>query len=734
MLPDGDRGDDIQFSHVDSVYFLLMNPANLLRRFCFFSACAVLLCSCVKVKTNTTWSVYRGDKANSAFSGLDQINKENVSQLQVAWTYHTGDAEKGNRSAIQCNPIIANGMMYLTSPKLKLIALDPASGKELWKFDPFADGQSGGVNRGVTYWEHGDDKRIFFTAGSYLHALDANDGKLVHAFGTAGKVDLRQGLGRDPEKLFVNASSPGVVYKDLLIQGTALGEGYDAAPGFIRAYDARTGDIAWTFHTIPQPGEPGYDTWPPDAYQEVGGVNSWAGMSLDEERGIVYIPTGSPAFDFYGGNRKGKNLYGNCLIALEAATGKLVWYYQLVHHDLWDYDLPAPPNLLTVTHEGKKIDAVAQVTKMGMVFLFNRETGEPLFPIEERPVPPSALPGEEVSATQPFPVKPPPFSRQVFSEADVTDISPEARQSVLDKIRDARYGSIYTPPDTKGIVQFPGTRGGAEWGGAAVDPDGIMYVNANEIPFFISMRPIEIDGQEEFLASAGKRIYTLNACTSCHGADRAGTNVYPSLRNLGKTKTEKQVAALLKTGKGQMPAFPNISQEDMDALLAYLFDKTDVKNPRFVNVSNAAERKYRYAHSGWNVLTDADGYFGVKPPWGTLNAIDLNKGEILWKVPLGVYPELVAKGLPPTGTQNLGGPAVTSGGLIFIGATRDKKFRAFDTATGDVLWEYELPAGGNATPSVYEVNGKQYVVIAAGGGGRVGTESSDAYVAFTLKD
>ena len=685
-------------------------------------------------RAHSAWSVYRGDAANTAYSSLDQIRKENISQLQVAWTYHTGDAENGNRSAIQCNPIIVNGMMYVTSPKLKLIALEPATGKEIWKFDPFEGKQATGVNRGVTFWKDGDDKRIFFTAGSYLHGLNADDGKLVAGFGRDGRVDLREGLGRDASKLFVEASSPGIIYKDLLIQGTALGEGYDAAPGFIRAYDVRTGEIVWTFHTIPQPGEPGYETWPPEAYREVGGANSWAGMSIDEKRGMVYIPTGSPAFDFYGGNRKGRNLYGNCLLALEAATGKLVWYYQLVHHDLWDYDLPAPPNLLSVNHEGGEIDAVAQVTKMGMVFVFNRETGEPLFPIEERPVPASALLGEEVWTTQPFPVKPAPFSRHRFTEEDVTDLSMESREYVLNKIRDANYGSIYMPPDTRGVVQFPGTRGGAEWGGAAVDPrEGIMYVNANEIPLLISMRQIEVRGQEEFLASAGRRIYTVNACTTCHGADRAGTSVYPPLRSLSKTTNEEAVAAVLRSGKGQMPAYPNLSDEDMDALLAFLFDKTDLKNPKMVNVTHTEERQYRYAHSGWNVLTDQDGYPGVKPPWGTLNAIDLNKGEILWKVPLGFYPELIEKGLPPTGTQNLGGPAVTAGGLVFIGATRDKMFRAFDTRTGEILWEYELPAGGNATPSVYEVDGKQYIVIAAGGGGRVGSPSSDAYVAFTLK-
>lgn len=696
--------------------------------------CMVCLFSC-KQEDHNTWPVYRADPANTAYSSLDQINTENVHRLEAVWTYHTGDAASGNHSTIQCNPIIVNDMMYVTSPQLKLIALDPASGREIWKFDPFEGVQSTGVNRGVTYWESGTDKRIFFSAGPYLYSLDADSGIPVPDFGAGGKIDLREGLLRDASTLSVSSTSPGIIYNDLIIQGTALNDGWDAPPGFIRAYDVRTGKTVWTFHTIPQPGEVGYHTWSENAYQEVGGVNNWCGMSLDKKRGIVFIPTGSASFDFYGGNRKGTNLYANCLLAVEAATGKLIWYYQLVHHDTWDYDLPAPPNLLTVTHDGKKIDAVAQVTKMGMVFVFNRETGEPIFPIEERPVPASDLLGEEVWETQPFPLRPPPFVRHRFTEDDVTDISPESNSFVREKLRGVRMGTIYTPHSIEGTVQFPGSRGGAEWGGAAVDPRrGIMYVNANEIPLLIRMRQIDLAGQEIYVADAGRRIYTMNNCTACHGGDRGGIGAYPSLLNISERMSESQVTSLLKTGKGQMPAFPNLTKEDKEALMAFLFEKKDLRNEKARPVGDSLDTRHRFVHDGWNVLTDQSGYPGVKPPWGTLNAIDLNKGEILWKVPLGEYPELTARGIPPTGTQNLGGPAVTAGGLIFIGASGDEYFRAFDQKTGKVLWQYKLPASGTATPSVYEVNGKQYVVIAAGGGGKLGTPSGDAYVAFSLKE
>lgn len=681
----------------------------------------------------TTWEVYRGDKGSTGYSALEQINKSNLDKIKVAWTYHTGDAREGNRSTVECNPIIANGRMYVTSAGLKLVSLDPASGKELWKFDPFAGSEPTGVNRGVTYWEDGADKRIFFSAGIYLYALNADNGALITAFGDSGKVDLRKGLGRDYENLAVWAPSPGIIYKDLLIQGTALGEGYDAAPGFVRAYSVRDGKIRWTFNTIPQPGEFGYDTWDKNSYKEVGGTNAWAGMSLDEEKGVVFIPLGSPAFDFYGGNRKGENLFGNCLVALHAETGKRIWHYQLVHHDLWDYDLPAPPTLVSLKKENGTVDAVAQVTKTGMVFLFDRNTGKPLFPIEERPVPASALLGEATSPTQPFPVKPAPFSRQHFSEADITDISDSAHDYIKEKIKNARMGGIFLPPDTNGIVEFPGTRGGAEWGGASVDPvTGVLYVNANETPLLIKMKAIPVS-ENVPARSRGENVYTINNCTMCHGANREGSNVFPSLQKVSERLSPAQVSAILKSGKGQMPAFPNLLPEDKQALLDFLFNKEEKKTAAAAPPADTV-KKYRYVHDGWIPLVDKEGYPGVKPPWGTLNAIDLNTGNLLWKVPLGEYAALAKRGMAPTGTPNLGGAVVTAGGLVIIAATYDEKLRIFDKDNGKLLWEHKLPAGGYATPATYLLNGKQYIVIAAGGGGKVGSPSGDAYVAFTLDE
>ena len=673
------------------------------------------------------WPVYLGDHSSSQYSDLDEINKGNIDQLAVAWEYHTsGDDVSENHSQIQCNPIIIDGILYGTSPELKVFALDAATGKRLWEFDPEPESKAAkNVNRGVAWWKKGPDKRILFSSGPDLYAINADNGQIIISFGDSGKVSLKEGLGERARDLYVAATSPGIVYRDLLIIGSRVSEDAGAAPGYIRAFNIRTGKLEWVFKTIPHPGEFGYDTWPEEAYKTIGGANSWTGMSLDEDRGIVYVPTGSAAFDFWGGDRKGVNLFANCILALEAGTGKRVWHYQTVHHDIWDRDLPAPPNLVTVRNSGKKIDAVAQITKSGLVFLLNRETGEPLFPVEERPVPASDLTDEETWPTQPFPLLPPPFSPQVFTEDQITDISPESKAFVSDILANTRTGKSFIPPSTQGTVIFPGFDGGGEWGGAAVDPaTSIMYVNSNIMPWILTM--VET-GNESGL---GEKIYKVN-CAVCHGMERKGTITFPSLISVSEKYTIEEMLELINTGKGFMPSFKQIPQREKDALIAYLSGRKEDEELR-LEVSEDTVCPVPYTFTGYNRFFDQFGYPAVKPPWGTISAIDLNKGTIIWKVPLGEFKELTEKGIPATGTENYGGPVVTAGGILFIGASKDEYFRAYDIETGEVLWKYKLPAGGYATPAVYEADGRQYVVIACGGG-KMGTPSGDSYVAFSLK-
>jgi len=691
----------------------------------------------------TIWETYQGDPGSNQYSSLGQINKGNVDQLKVAWVYQTGDS-LGQQSQIQCNPIIVDDILYATSPAIKLIALHAATGELLWEFDPALD-FSPHVNRGVTYWESGNDKRILFTAGSLLFAIDAITGKPVVSFGTAGVTSLKAGLGPRAADLFVISTSPGVIYKDLYIIGTRVSENADAAPGYIRAFNARTGAVEWVFHTIPKPGEYGYETWPEDAYGKIGGANAWAGISLDVERGVVYAPTGSASFDFWGGNRTGSNLFANCIIAIDAETGQRLWHYQTVHHDLWDRDLPAPPNLVTVTHNGIKIDAVAQVTKSGYVFLLDRDTGKPLFPVEERPVKRSDLKGEKSWPTQPFPLKPPPFARQHFSEDEITDISPEAHEYVKTIWTTTKTGEQFIPPSTQGTMYFPGFDGGAEWGGASYDSNaGILYVNANEMPWIQHMVELELDMEDQSepktIKDAGEKVYKTN-CAICHGQTRQGNTAgtYPPLLKLEKRLPREITMNIIEKGKGFMPSFNQFSKEKKNALLAFLYDETvqiDQGNNVNQNWLDALSKELRefaipYSHTGYNRFFDQEGYPAVKPPWGTLNAIDLNKGEILWQVPLGEFEELTKRGIPKTGTENYGGPVATAGGLIFIAASKDEYIRAFDKETGMELWKHKLPAGGYATPSVFEVNDQQYVVIACGGG-KMGTKPGDYYIAFSL--
>ena len=687
---------------------------------------------------STDWPVVGGDAASTQYSKLAQINRDNVGELQVAWRYRTGDAI--GRSQIQCSPIVVEGVLYGTSPQLKLFALDAATGREKWVFDPFAigDGKVQGVNRGVVFWADDQDgnRRILFTAGRWLHAVDAGTGKLVSSFGEAGRVDLGTGLDRDVSGLSILSNSPGAIFENLLILGTRVSEGPGpSAPGHIRAWNALTGELAWVFHTIPHPGEPGYETWPPDAWTRSGGANAWSGITVDHERGLVYCPTGSPSFDFWGGDRLGQNLYGNCLLALHARTGKRVWHFQFVRHDLWDRDLPAPPNLITVERHGKSVAAVAQVTKSGHVFVFDRETGEPLFPIEDIPVPASDLAGEEAWTTQPLPVKPPPFSRQRFTEDMATKITPEAHRHVVRRLREIRTGGQFVPPSLTGTMIFPGFDGGGEWGGAAWDQtERLLYVNGNEMPWILTM--VRINAEERRTAHPGEVVYRRN-CVACHGLEREGNaqrNV-ASLRDIAERMTPELAQEILGSGKGNMPAFGFLSEIEKSVVIDYLYDKEPQEElPPEENRRNSRRgHNSPYTHTGYNRFFDPEGYPAVEPPWGTLNAIDLDRGEIRWQVVLGEFEELTRRGIPVTGAENYGGPIATDGGLIFIGATKDERFRAFDKADGKMLFQTSLPAGGYATPITYAVAGRQYVVIACGGG-KMGTKAGDTYVAFTLPE
>jgi len=704
----------------------------------------IALIGCTQISTDPMesyeqWSVYLGDASSSQYSTLSQIHRGNIDDLSLAWSYRSGDADPSGRSQIQCNPIIVGSTLYATTAGLNAIALNASTGDEIWRFDPFDAGavsEGPGINRGVTFWKGNQEyeSRILFSAGSKLFALHAQTGRLIPSFGNDGAVNLRDGLGRDVTGLSVSARTPGIIYQHLLIQGTSLSEGIRSAPGHIRAYDVRTGEIKWIFHTIPQPGEFGHDTWPEYAYQSIGGANAWSGMSLDQQSGTVFIPTGSAAFDFWGGNRVGENLFANSVLALDALTGERKWHYQTVRHDLWDRDLPAPPNLTTVIHDGLKINALAQVTKSGHVFLLDRATGQPLFPVEEHSFPTSDLQGEQAWPSQPIPINPPPFSRQRFDEEDITDISPESHDHVLKRFRQIRSNGQFVPPSTEGTMIFPGIDGGAEWGGAAHDPTtGMLYVNSNEMPWILTMVPLNPDG-----ATSGQGLYQ-RYCAGCHGLEREGSigGDPPALLDLQSRMSKEEVDYLMTHGIGFMPSFGFLQSDEVSSITNFLFEQensfaTNHNQDSDLDLSTSFAGS-PYGHTGYNRFLDQDGYPAVKPPWGTLNAINLNTGSIAWSVPLGEFPELTKRGVPPTGTENYGGPVVTAGGLIFIAATKDEQFRAFDKDTGQILWETQLPAGGYATPATYEVDGRQFVVIAAGGG-KMGTKSGDSYLAYALPD
>ncbi|MEX0648070.1 MAG: c-type cytochrome, partial [Balneolaceae bacterium] len=586
-------------------------------------------------------------------------------------------------------------------------------------------------SRGVVYWESGDDQRIIYTNGEWLHAINANTGEPVSSFGENGRTSLKSGLGETAADKYIGSTSPGTVFEDIIVMPIRVSEGLDGALGHIQAFNIRTGELEWVFRTIPRPGEYGYDTWAEDNYKntDVGGANNWSGMSVDRERGIIYVPTGSAAYDFYGANRPGENLFANTLLALDARTGERIWHYQTVRHDILDRDLPAPPVLTTLTRDGEEIDVVVQVTKQGYTFIFNRETGEPYFPIEDRPVPDSDIPGEQAWPTQPFPVKPAPYARQTLTDEDINPYA-ENKDVLVEQFRSSRFEGPFTPLSEQGTIIFPGLDGGAEWGGAAIDPDGIMYVNSNEMAWRISLGP---SASEEELSelSPGRRVYTMN-CAACHGSDLSGNPAsgFPSLDDIGSRQTREAVTSVIKNGQGMMPAFSHISDEETESLVAFLYGEDEGTGAAGEDLSLP---DFTYNISGYSKFLDSNGYPAISPPWGTLNAIDLNTGEFVWEIIYGEHPDLMEQGIPQTGSENYGGPVVTASGLLFIAGTKDGKFRAYDKNNGELLWETQLPAAAFATPSTYMVEGKQYIVIAAGGT-KLGAEEGDSYIAFTLPD
>jgi quinoprotein glucose dehydrogenase len=679
---------------------------------------------------STNWNEYNGNAERSHYTELGQITADNVHRLSVAWTYSSvGQDSTLQGTQMQCNPIIVDGILYGVSATTQAFALDAATGKQLWKTNITDNG--GTTSRGVTYFADGNNKRIFFGAGNFLYAINATTGELIPAFGNHGRIDLKEGITRPNADNYVTSNTPNTIYKDLIIVGTRVAEEDKALLGDIRAFNVYTGKLEWTFKTIPEPGQAGYETWfPANPRERIGGANAWAGMAIDRQRGIIYAPTGSAAYDFYGGNRKGDNLYANCLLALDAVTGKLLWHFQFVHHDIWDRDPPAPPNLVTVIHNGVPIDAVAQVTKQGFVFIFNRATGEPLFEIVEKKTSTDAIAGEYPSPTQPFPVTPKPFTRQVFSEEDFNPLVAD-RDSLVKVLRASRHGSAYIPVGREMTIFFPGTDGGAQWGGAAVDKEGIMYIPAKQLPVYTTL--VDKQRTEANIPVTSKSLY-VKTCAACHGEDRKGNHdgSYPSLVNIEKKYSADAVHELLEKGRGMMPSFSHISRDERKTIVEYIMNTSSgdlLYKSNDTTIEAGDESPYQ--HTGYNRWYDRNGYPVSMPPWGTLTAIDLNTGEHKWQVPLGEYEELTKKGIAPTGTDNYGGPLVISSGLIFIAATRDEKIRAFDKTNGKIVWEAKLPAAGYASPSSYAIKGKQYIVIACGGG-KLKSKSGDRYVAFTL--
>jgi|HubBroStandDraft_2_1064218.scaffolds.fasta_scaffold14088_3 quinoprotein glucose dehydrogenase len=670
------------------------------------------------------WAVYHGNPNGTHYSVLDQINTQNVKGLKVAWTFETGDGLPTND--MEGDTIVVKGRMYFASPKGRIFSLNAATGAQNWVYDP-AEGKAGngsGRLRGVCYWTDGTGERILFTSGNRLIAVDANSGKLIESFGDSGKVDLTQNLGRDPHSVSVNVNSPGVIFKDLIILGST-----GATPGHIRAYSVRTGKLAWIFHTIPQPGEFGYDTWPKDAWKTANGANVWSGLSLDPERGIVYLPVASAGMgfkDFYGADREGDTLFGTSLVALDANTGRRLWHYQFVKHDLWDRDPPTPATLVTVHRDGKDIPAVAQITKYGYVWVFDRVTGENLFPTQEVPVFPSTIPGEKPVTHEILPAAPEPFARQRLTEQTLTQRTPAANAAVREHLATMSNRGRFDPPSLEGTVIFPGLDGGGEYGGAAWDPTtGILYINSNEQAYILKLRA-QVKTTNGSEASAGE-IYSTS-CAGCHGLDRKGNPpAFPALLGVTKRMTSQQIEQRITNGSGRMPGFEGtLTKTQIEALTAFISDD----NAKPESTTDGSNTSVDYIFQGYTKFLDPDGYPAVSTPWGTLNALNLNTGKYVWQIPFGEYPELKD---PTTGSENYGGGIVTKGGVFFIAATvYDNKVRAFDKLTGKLLWEDTMAASGVATPSTYAVDGKQYFAVSSGGGKNPKVKNGGAVIAYAL--
>ncbi len=689
------------------------------------------------------WQDYGGGADQSKFVAQSSITKENVAALKQAFFYATADEQ-----VYQFNPLIVDTVMYVLAKNNSLVALHAQTGEELWIHAHL----QGIARRGINYWQSADgqDKRLLFQINNYLQAINAETGESILSFGEQGLVDLREGLGREANTLSrAQSGTPGKIFENLLLLGSSTGEGYMSSPGHLRAYDVVSGKLVWTFHTIPQPGEYGYETWPKEAYQYVGGVNTWGEISVDEQRGIAYYPLGSPTYDYYGADRKGSNLFANCLLALDARTGKRMWHYQTVHHDLWDYDLTAAPQLLTVTHKGEEVEVVAVASKHGFLFVFDRETGEALWPIEERAVPSSEVPGEEAWPTQPFPTIPPPISRQSMTSADITPffLTPEEQAEWKTKI-DGMQTGFFTPlSHEKETLALPGAVGGVNWGNTAANPEkGIMYILNIDWPSFYGKLQTreQIEQQEALAASGAMNVYQKN-CQACHGADRSGV-AGPSLVDLGERLKFTEFKQVVMTGRGKMPAFAHLSDGEVREIYRYLAGNSfrpyptgpegEVPLPdgpvvasggapggQEIRRSEGGGGRFgapypeglevpavRYYHQGWGL----DYPYLISPPWSEIMAYDLNEGTIKWRRAIGQDLEAAAQGGQNTGVPRAqrNGMIVTSTGLVFSTA-KDGKIYAFDADTGEELWSQELPMGTEGLPAMYEVDGKHYLVVCA---------------------